>query len=68
MHIDAWTCVCLSVGIVHAHTCTVVKEQVPGMGVCAHLCAVNVSACVLWGSCACKSQRQQLAECVMTCL
>lgn len=38
------------------------------MGVCVHLCAVNVPSCALWGSHACKSQRRQLAERDMTCL
>lgn len=64
----AQICMCPFMGRVHAHMYTGVKECVPGMAVCAYLCAVNVPACALWGSGARKSQRQQLAEHVMTCL
>lgn len=68
----AQICVCLSMGRVHAHMSTGVKEGVPGVGaqecVRPSVCEVNVPACARWGSRAQKSQRQQLAERVMTCL
>lgn len=38
------------------------------MDVCAHLRVANMPACALRGSRAHESQRQQLAERVMTCL
>lgn len=70
---STWGAVCTDLhvpihGRVHAHACTGVKECVPGMAVCALLWAVNVPVCALWASGARKSQRQQLAERVMTCL
>lgn len=64
---------CVSLCGENAHTCEhrcgrSVFQGCVCMGVYAHLCVANVPACALWGFRARKSQRQQLAERVMTCL
>lgn len=63
--------VCVYLWVECMHICAQVKGCGSGRGsmdVCAHPCVGNVPACALWGSLVHKSQRQQLADCVMTCL
>lgn len=65
-------CVCLSMERVHAHMCTGVKGCVPGMGaygcVCPSVHGECTCLCPLGLPCPQVIERQQLADCVMTCL